>query len=80
MGSGHDNQLGWGGQACEEDGMGKNHEEFCNSILWPSKKKKKGFGALFRFQLPIHVHPNKNSGIAVYFNFLVDLILQSNSI
>jgi hypothetical protein len=40
MGSGHDNQLGWGGQACEEDGMGKNHEEVCNSILWPSKKNR----------------------------------------
>jgi hypothetical protein len=59
--------------------MGKTHEEVCNSIPWPSKQKL-GFGALFRFQLPIHVHPNKNSRIAVYFNFLVDLILQSNSI
>jgi hypothetical protein len=48
-------------------------------ILWPSKQKL-GIGPLLRFQLPIHVHPNKKSRIAVYFSFLGDLVLQSNSI
>jgi hypothetical protein len=44
--------------------MGKNKEDVCYLIPWPSKQKL-GFGALLRFQLPIHVHPNKIFGIAV---------------
>jgi hypothetical protein len=48
-------------------------------ILWPSKQKL-GIGPLLRFQLPIHIHPNKKSRIVVYFSFLGNLVLRSNSI
>jgi hypothetical protein len=66
-------------QAYEEEGVGMRCEEVSNSIPWISKQKL-GFGALMRFQLPIHIHPNIKSGNAVYFSFLDDLILRSISI
>jgi hypothetical protein len=47
-------------------------EEVSNSMA--ISKQKLGIGPLLRFQLPIHIHPNKKSGIAVYFSFLGDLV------
>jgi hypothetical protein len=78
MGGRHDYRLGRG-QAYEEEGVQMRCKELSNSIRWPSKQKL-GFGALLRFQLPIHIHPNKKSEIVVYFSFLGDLVLWSNSI
>jgi hypothetical protein len=75
---GDDGQLAQG-QAYEEEAMGTRQVEISNSVLWPSKQKLE-FGALMRFQLPIHVHPNKKSVFTVYFHFLDDLVSWFNSI
>jgi hypothetical protein len=65
---------GWGRESRDT-----RQDNVSNSLQWPSKQQF-GFRALLRFQLLIHVHPNKKSEITVDFHFLGDLVFSFNSI